>query len=49
LPKQFSRDEIHKRLTSGNAVLLTCGNPNSMADIKEIADSNQIRFEKEDW
>jgi ferredoxin-NADP reductase len=49
LPKQFSRDEIHRRLTSGKAVLLTCGNPNSMADIKVVADSNEIRFEKEDW
>jgi ferredoxin-NADP reductase len=49
LPKQFSREEINKRLTTGKAVLLTCGNPNSMADIKEVADSNQIRFEKEDW
>ena len=49
LPHQFLREEIHRRCTSGNAVLLTCGNPNSMADIKEVADSNQIRFEKEDW
>ena len=49
LPKQFSREEINRRLTSGKAVLLTCGNPSSMADIKEIADSNQINFEKEDW
>jgi len=28
---------------------LACGNPSLMADIKYIADSNQIRFEKEDW
>jgi hypothetical protein len=49
LPKQFSRDEIHRRLTNGKAVLLTCGNPNSMADIKVVSDSNEIRFEKEDW
>jgi ferredoxin-NADP reductase len=49
LPNQFLREEIHRRFTSGNAVMLTCGNPNSMADIQVIANSNQIRFEKEDW
>lgn len=49
LPHQFLREEIHRRFTSGNGVMLTCGNPNSMADIKVVADSNQIRFEKEDW
>ncbi len=49
LPHQFLREEVHRRFTSGNAVMLTCGNPDSMADIKVIADSNQIRFEKEDW
>jgi ferredoxin-NADP reductase len=49
LPKAFTLDGIHKRLTSGTTVLLTCGNPNSMSDIRVVADSNQIRFEKEDW
>jgi ferredoxin-NADP reductase len=49
LPHQFLREEVHRRFTSGNGVVLTCGNPNSMADIQFIATSNQIRFEKEDW
>lgn len=49
LPNQFLQEEIHRRFTSGTAVMLTCGNPNSMADIQEVANSNQIRFEKEDW
>jgi ferredoxin-NADP reductase len=49
LPKAFTLDTIHTRLTSRQTVLLTCGNPNSMADIRVAADTNQIRFEKEDW
>jgi ferredoxin-NADP reductase len=49
LPHHFLREELHRRFTSGSAVVLTCGNPNSMADIQFIANSNQIRFEKEDW
>ncbi len=49
LPRQFLRDELHRRFTSGTAVILTCGNPDVMVDIQEIANSNQIRFEKEDW
>jgi len=27
----------------------TCGNPWSMEDIKYIAESNHMRYEKEDW
>jgi hypothetical protein len=34
---------------TGRTVILTCGNPSLMANIKYFADSNQIRFEKEDW
>jgi hypothetical protein len=30
-------------------VVLTCGNPYLMADIKFIAETNGMRFEKEDW
>jgi len=30
-------------------VVLTCGNPNVMADIAWIASEAGMRFEKEDW
>jgi hypothetical protein len=40
---------VRQRLEAGRTVILTCGNPSLMADIKYIADSNQICFEKEDW
>lgn len=49
-PEQLPASEIRKRLDPHDVtVILTCGNPYSMADIKHVADSNQIRFEKEDW
>jgi ferredoxin-NADP reductase len=49
LPAHLTRHELLKRMDPTNSVMLTCGNPDSMADIKHIADTNQIRFEKEDW
>lgn len=47
--KGISQSELQKRLDSQRIVILTCGNPSSMSDIKYVADANQIRFEKEDW
>jgi ferredoxin-NADP reductase len=49
LPRHVAFDDVRQRLEAGRTVILTCGNPSLMADIKYIADSNQIRFEKEDW
>lgn len=49
LPIHISAGQLLERMHPPTTVILTCGNPHSMADIKLIADSNQIRFEKEDW
>lgn len=49
LPRALSRPDLAKRLDPSRTVLLTCGNPVSMADIKHVADAHQIRFKKEDW
>ena len=49
LPQHLSRQALEERLNPSRTVILTCGNPLSMADIKFIADANRIRFEKEDW
>ena len=49
LPRHIAADAVRQRLEPGRTVILTCGNPSLMSDIKYIADSNQIRFEKEDW
>ena len=49
LPDPLTRSQLSERLTAGRSVILTCGNMSSMADIKHVADSFEIRFEKEDW
>jgi ferredoxin-NADP reductase len=49
LPCHVSRGELVKRFDASRTVLLTCGNPSSMEDIKHVADTHRIHFEKEDW
>ena len=49
LPKSFSREALRERMDPSRTVVVTCGNPWSMEDIKYIAESNHMRFEKEDW
>jgi phosphoheptose isomerase len=49
LPRGASVDELRGRLEPAQTVVLTCGNPSSMADIKHVADALGIRYEKEDW
>jgi hypothetical protein len=49
LPRHHSREALLARCSPAETVILTCGNPLAMADIKTIADASQIRYEKEDW
>jgi ferredoxin-NADP reductase len=49
LPAQHSRAELQKRMDPPKTVIITCGNPWSMEDIKYAAESNKMSFEKEDW
>ncbi len=49
LPEHLTRARLLERLVPGQAVILTCGNATSMADIKQVAEARGIRFEKEDW
>ena len=49
LPVEHSLKELQDRLDPSSTVIVTCGNPWSMEDIKYIAESNRMRFEKEDW
>jgi hypothetical protein len=49
LPGRISPGELIARFEPSTSVLLTCGNPSSMEDIKHVADTNRIPFEKEDW
>ena len=49
LPRHITQSELRQRLEPARTVILTCGNPSLMADIKFVADSRHIHFEKEDW
>lgn len=49
LPRHLSKSELRKRLDPARTVVLTCGNSSLMADIRYVADTCRMRFEKEDW
>lgn len=49
LPKKFSLDRLRDRFDPASTVVITCGNPWSMEDIKYAAEKRGMRFEKEDW
>lgn len=49
LPASADPERLRDRLRSGATVLLTCGNPSSMEDIKRVSERASLHFEKEDW
>jgi ferredoxin-NADP reductase len=49
LPKHLTREALRDRMDSATSVVITCGNPWSMEDIKYAAEVTGMRFEKEDW
>jgi ferredoxin-NADP reductase len=49
LPKKFSREALRGRFDPASTVVITCGNPWSMEDIKYAAEARGMKFEKEDW
>jgi ferredoxin-NADP reductase len=49
LPVGVSESQLRERMDPRTTVILTCGNPGGMADIKAIADVQGIRFEMEEW
>jgi hypothetical protein len=49
LPVQHSVKGLESRLDPVTTVVITCGNPWSMEDIKYAAEASRMRFEKEDW
>jgi hypothetical protein len=42
-------ETLHDRMDPATSVVITCGNPWSMEDIKYAAETTGMRFEKEDW
>jgi ferredoxin-NADP reductase len=50
LPRHLSAARLAERMDPpSSTVVITCGNPWSMEDIKHAAESCGMRFEKEDW
>jgi ferredoxin-NADP reductase len=49
LPQERPLAMLRERIQPARTVVLTCGNPNGMADIAWIASQVGMRFEKEDW
>ena len=49
LPKHLSLAGLRDRFDPAKTVIMTCGNPWSMADIEATAKRNDIKFEMEEW
>jgi ferredoxin-NADP reductase len=49
LPEHIRRDALLERLDPLDTMLLTCGNPLSVADIKLVAAAQRMRIETEAW
>jgi ferredoxin-NADP reductase len=49
LPRERPLAMLQPRIDPSRTVVLTCGNPNAMADIAWTAAQVGMRFEKEDW
>jgi ferredoxin-NADP reductase len=48
-PRSRPVEMLKERIVPARTVVLTCGNPNAMADIAFIANQTGMKFEKEDW
>jgi ferredoxin-NADP reductase len=48
-PRERPLEMLRERIDPSRTVVLTCGNPDGMADIGWIASQVGMRFEKEDW
>ena len=49
LPPQVTVQQIRERTSPSETVVLTCGNPLLMEDIRHIAEANGMRCEREEW
>ena len=49
LPNGVSESGLRERMDPHTTVILTCGNPSGMADMKHVAEVQGIRFELEEW
>ena len=49
LPKHLTPERLQDRFDPARSLIMTCGNPWSMADIEETANRSGIKFEMEEW
>jgi ferredoxin-NADP reductase len=49
LPPRLDAGQLRERVQPAETVIMTCGNPSSMADIRVVAEAVGARYEKEDW
>ena len=49
LAKHLSVKTLRDRFDPAKTVIMTCGNPSSMADIELTANRNNIKYEMEEW
>jgi ferredoxin-NADP reductase len=49
LSRRLAGASLRARLDPAHTVIMTCGNPSSMADIRVVAEAVGARYEKEDW
>ena len=49
LPKHLTPERLQDRFDPARSLIMTCGNPWSMADIEETANRSRIKFEMEEW
>ena len=49
LPRSRPIELLKERIDPARTVVLTCGNPNAMADIAWVSEQTGMKFEKEDW
>jgi ferredoxin-NADP reductase len=49
LPPQVDPKALRARIDPATTVVLTCGNPAPMADVRRVAESQGLRVEREEW
>jgi len=49
LPPSVELETLRARLAPASTVVLTCGNPAPMADVRQVAQSRGMRVEREEW
>jgi ferredoxin-NADP reductase len=49
LPEGTDPAALRRRIDPARTVVLTCGNPAAMDDVRRVADRTGMRFEREEW